>query len=323
MRSISAVPDSNMLRAVLWLAGSLALCQPVLADEYGLGSYLLGYGLPMAGFTPPPGIYFSDTFYLYEGSANPTVKFPIGRNVDAGVSYNFLFDLSQIAWVTDVKVLGGSLGFGALVPFGGERTSASLSFTGPFDVTRQLGRTASTDALGDSAFAAFLGWDEGENHWNATLTGFVPTGYYSSTAISFTGLNRPGLDFKAGYTYLSLQTGIEASAALGITVNAINTATNYQSGADLHFEAALNEHLPFGLAAGVGGYYYQQVTPDGGSGDKIGPFRGRVAAYGPLLSYTFKEGTQQVILSGRWFHEFDVAHRVTGNSVFASLAFPL
>ena len=56
---------------------------------------------------------------------------------------------------------------------------------------------------------------------------------------------------KRGYTYLSLQTGIEASAALGVTVNMINTATNYQSAAELHFEGALNEHFPFGLAAGA------------------------------------------------------------------------
>ena len=101
----------------------------------------------------------------------------------------------------------------------------------------------------------------------------------------------------------------------------INTATNYQSGAELHFEGALNEHFPFGLAAGVGGY--KQLTPDGGSGDMVGAFRGRVAAIGPLLSYTFKEGTQEVTLSGRRFHEFDVRHRVRGNSILASLSFPL
>lgn len=134
-------------------------------------------------------------------------------------------------------------------------------------------------------------------------------------------MNRPALNIKAGYTYLSLQTGFEASAALGITLNMINTATDYQSGEELHFEAALNEHLPFGLAAGLGGYYYQQITPDGGSGDKIGAFMGRVAAIGPLLSYTFKAGAQELTLSGRWFHEFDVSHRVQGNSVFGSLSF--
>jgi hypothetical protein len=195
--------------------------------------------------------------------------------------------------------------------------------TGPLGVFRQFDRTASIDALGDSAFAAFLGWEAGEHHWNATLTGFAPTGYYSSTELAITGLHRPGLDLKAGYTFLGLQTGIEASAAVGVTVNAINTATDYQSGAELHVEGALNEHLPFGLAAGVGGYYYQQITPDGGSGNKIGAFRGRVAAIGPLLSYTLKAGAQEITLSGRWFHDFDVIHRVQGNAVFASLSFRL
>jgi hypothetical protein len=314
---------SQTMLATLCLAGSVSTAQPACAAEYGLGDYLLGYSLPMAGYTPPPGLYFSNTFYLYQGSASANINFPVGTNTVAGVSYNFLFDIDQVAWVTDVKVLGGSLGFAALVPFGGESTSASLSFTGPLGVNRQFGRTASIDALGDSAFAAFLGWEEGEHHWNATLTGFAPTGYYSSTALAFAGLNRPALDLKAGYTYLSLQTGIEASAALGVTFNMINTATNYQSGDELHIKGALNEHFPFGLAAGVGGYYYQQLTADGGSGDRIGAFRGRVAAIGPLLSYTFKAGAQELTLSGRWFHEFDVTHRVQGNAIFASLSFRL
>jgi hypothetical protein len=41
-----------------------------------------------------------------------------------------------------------------------------------------------------------------------------------------------------------------------MTFNLINTATNYRSGDELHFEWALNQHFPNGLAAGVGGYYY-------------------------------------------------------------------
>jgi Putative MetA-pathway of phenol degradation len=71
-------------------------------------------------------------------------------------------------------------------------------------------------------------------------------------------------------------------------------------------EGALNQHFPFGLAAGVGGYFYQQITGDSGSGATLGPFRGRVAGVGPLLSYTVKVDKQEVTLSGRWFHEFDV-----------------
>jgi hypothetical protein len=87
----------------------------------------------------------------------------------------------------------------------------------------------------------------------------------------------------------------------------------------LHFEWALKQHFANRLAAGVGGYLYQQITDDGGSGDRIGPFRGRDVAAGPLL----ESGTQEVTVSGRWFHEFDVRRRVQGDSIFASLSFPL
>jgi len=52
-----------------------------------------------------------------------------------------------------------------------------------------------------------------------------------------------------------------------------------------------SNNLPIGVALGVGGYYYQQITADGGLGDSVGAFRGRVAAIGPLLSYTFKGGS--------------------------------
>ena len=84
----------------------------------------------------------------------------------------------------------------------------------------------------------------------------------------------------------------------------------------------MNEHFPFGLAAGVGGYFYQQVTNDRGSGDQFGAFRGRVAAVGPLLSYALKAGAQEVDFSARWFRKFAVQNRVRGDLIYASFSFP-
>ncbi|WP_187148666.1 SphA family protein [Methylocella silvestris] len=294
------------------------------AAEYGLGNYLLGYQIPLSGYTPPPGFYYSNTFYLYEGSAGANLRIPRGNIIGAGLQYQFVMNISQFSWVTDLKALGGAIGFAALIPLGGETTKASVAFTGPRGVSRQLGVSDSVNALGDTAYAAFIGWEAGEHHWNLTLTGFAPTGSYDPNALAITSLNRPGVDLKASYTYLSLTTGIEASGGVGMTFNAVNSATNYQSGEELHVEWALNQHLPFGLAAGVGGYFYQQVTADGGQGDeRLGAFKGRVAAVGPLLSYTIKAGEQEVILSSRWFHEFATQNRVRGNSIFASMAFRL
>jgi hypothetical protein len=155
------------------------------------------------------------------------------------------------------------------------------------------------------------------------LTGFAPTGHFDPNDVVQTGLNHPALDLKGAYTHLSLQTGLEVTGALGLTLNAPNTATNYQSGAELHFEWAVNQHFPFGLGAGVGGYFDQQVTDDHGSGDQFGAFRGRVAAVGPLLSYALKAGAQEVDFSARWFHEFAVQNRVRGDLIYATFSFRL
>jgi hypothetical protein len=77
--------------------------------------------------------------------------------------------------------------------------------------------------------------------------------------------------------------------------------------------------LANGLSFGVGGYWYQQIADDGGSGNRIGPFKGMVVALGPMIGYTFKAGEIPISLSAKWFHEFDTENRVRGDSVFATL----
>ncbi|WOJ91389.1 transporter [Methylocapsa polymorpha] len=304
----------------LSLALVLSSSPPSQATEYGLNDYVLGLSMPMSGYTPPPGGYFWDQFYLYHGSGNlyqnPTA------NTSTRITYNFLADVVTAAWYSDVKILGGTPGVAAVTGIVGFRNTAQTASTNSSGAISLNTSSGEVTSLADTYFSAILGWEAGEHHWNVIVTGFAPTGNYNPNRLAQTGLNRPGLDFRGAYTFLS-QGGTEVSGALGITVNAVNTATNYQSGAELHFEWALNQHLSSGLAAGVGGYYYQQVTNDSGVGDAFGPFRGRVAAVGPMLSYTFTTEKQQVSIGARWFHEFDVQNRVRGDSIFASLSFPL
>ncbi|MCI0465481.1 MAG: transporter [Beijerinckiaceae bacterium] len=306
-----------------YCAASLLLAAPAKASEYAFIAYGLGYGIPLSGYTPPPGVYFSDSFFLYSGSGGKNLNFPFGRLTAIGVTADIITNIAAIAWYTDVKIFGGTLGFAAAVPYGSATISAAVSFTGPLGVNRQLNRRQTVAAIGDTAFSAILGWHEGEHHWNAALTGIAPTGKYDPDSLAFMGLNRPAIDLKGGYTYLSIETGMEISGAAGVTFNLRNTATDYRSGIDFHLEGALNQHFPFGLAAGIGGYFYQQLTGDSGSSAVLGPFRGRVAAAGPLLAYTFKAGTQELTISGKWFHEFDVKRRLRGDAVFASISFKL
>jgi hypothetical protein len=306
-----------------WLTGNLVVAPPSWAAEYGWGHYLLGVSVPMSGYTPPPGVYFSDTVWFYNGSASGNIRFPFGRTVDAGISEKFAIDAATLSWFTDAKFLGGTLGFAATLPFGADKNSATAEFTGPLGITRAIGRSESVTGLGDVAISGILGWQQGDHHWNVTVTDFLATGLYNASSLAFIGLNRPSVDIKGGYTYLDLQTGHEISVALGVTFNGTNPATDYTTGTELHFEWALNQHFASGFSLGAGGYFYDQVSGDSGSGDHVGPFEGRVVSIGPLVGYTFKAGETPVTLGGRWFTEFDVQNRVTGNSVFASLSLPL
>jgi hypothetical protein len=291
------------------------------ATERGLNEYILGLTLPMTGYTPPPGIYFLDTFLLFQAAGN---LFPAtGSRSSTRVTTSFVADFAIVGWFPDFKLFGADPGFAVTVPFGSNRATANFTRAAPVGPAQRFSRTDEIFSIGDTEYSAILGWHAGEQHWNVMLTGFTPTGNFEPNRLSLTSLNRPALDLRGAYTYLSLQTGLEVTGALGLTLNAPNTATNYQSGEELHFEWAVNEHFPFGLAAGIGGYFYQQVTNDHGSGDQFGAFRGRVAAVGPLLSYALKAGAQEVDFSARWFHDVNVQNRLRGDLIYAGFSFRL
>ncbi|MGH6840249.1 MAG: SphA family protein [Methylocella sp.] len=303
------------------LAVSLPMGEPAKATELGASEYLLGLTIPMSGYTPPPGVYFLDTFVLFQPSGN---LFPAtGATSSQRVTRDIVANIAIVGWFPDFKLFGADPGFAVTVPFGSVRSTDNFTVAAPMGPAQRFSLAGEIFALADTEYSAILGWDAGEHHWNVILTGFAPTGIFEPNRLMVTGLNRPALDLKGAYTYLSLQTGLEVTGALGLTLNALNTETNYQSGEELHFEWAVNEHLPFGLAAGVGGYFYQQVTNDHGSGDQFGAFRGRVAAVGPLLSYALRAGAQEVDFSARWFHEFAVQNRIGGDLIYASFSFPL
>ena len=111
MRSLCKVSWRATCGAFCLAGGALAV-QPSQAAEYGLGNYLLGLSLPMSGYTPPPGLYFSDSFYFYRGSAGNSVTFPRGRIVAAGVTEKFAVDIATLAWFTNVDVIGATFGLG-------------------------------------------------------------------------------------------------------------------------------------------------------------------------------------------------------------------
>lgn len=107
-----------------------------------------------------------------------------------------------------------------------------------------------------------------------------------------------------GLTWLDEDSGREASAFIGYTVNRENRATHYSSGDEFHAEFALAQHLPKGFVLGAAGYAFQQTTSDSGSGAILGPFMGRVFGLGPLGGYSFRIGEVPIDLTTKYQFEF-------------------
>jgi hypothetical protein len=71
------------------------------------------------------------------------------------------------------------------------------------------------------------------------------------------------------------------------------------------------------------GYYYKQLTADGGLGATLGDFEGEIAAVGLTAGLDYVVGQTPVSSRVRYYHEFDAKNRLKGDSVFLSTSFPL
>jgi hypothetical protein len=86
------------------------------------------------------------------------------------------------------------------------------------------------------------------------------------------------------------------------------------------------EHLPlFGgfVGAGANGFFYQQITGDGGSGARLGGFEGMTAGIGPAISYAYSIGGLDLAAEVKWLPEIGVTNRLSGDTVWFKLAVSL
>jgi hypothetical protein len=151
----------------------------------------------------------------------------------------------------------------------------------------------------------------------------VPIGDYIDGALANVALHRWVGDTTGSWTWLDPKVGVDVSGAVGITFNGENFATNYVSGTEFHLEGAVLKYLSKDFSIGPAGYFYDQFTPDGGPGDKIGPFEGRVIALGGAMTYNFALGKIPVATSARVYREFDATNRLQGTAGWLTMAIPL
>ena len=312
MCKVSANTSCSAVAAAL--AGVLLASGAAQAAEKGLGFYLLGSRGPMAGFTPPPGLFFQNDLYIYSGQAGRELQLPFGGEIIGEVEATAVLDLPTGVWVTPWQIAGGNLAFSATLPFGS------------LDVDASLGRLSVQDdvfTVGDPVVSGFLGWHSGNFHWQTGVAVNVPVGDYQAGEIANISFNRWGTDVFATGTWLDPTLGLDVSGAAGVTFNGENSATDYKTGTEFHLEGAVTKFLSKDLTIGLVGYYYKQLTGDSGSGARLGDFKGEVAAVGGTLGYNFQLGVLPVSARLKYFHEFAAENRLEGDAGFFTVSMPL
>lgn len=319
-----------------------------MGAESATSVYLLGSKGSMAGVTPPPGTYITDVNYYYGGEAGGTAALslalrrtgvsngpgglPLTIDADIEIEGKAYYNIPTVTWVAPQKVMGGSFGAGLMLPVGWKQIDGKISARAAIDLPGQLPDLTVNQrfdihdddtAFGDPLVTAFLGWHEGNWHWNAGVLANVPLGSWESDQLANIGFNHWAFDVSAALTWLDPQMGLEVSAAAGFTFNTENPDTDYTSGTDFHVEFALMQHFSKQFAIGASGYHYQQVTGDSGSGAVLGDFKGRVTGIGPAVNYTFELGQLPVMTSLKWIHEFDSKNRLEGDMGFLTVTIPL
>jgi hypothetical protein len=186
-------------------------------------------------------------------------------------------------------------------------------------------RSSSINAVGDLVLMPLmLNYNINSNLNVNFRTGiYAPTGDDELGRLANTSKNFWTFEPTLGLMYFGVKNGIEASLFFGADFNTENPDTEYQSGAQLHVDGTLAQHLPlFGGLAGVGvnGFYYQQFTGDSGAGTAFGDFKGRTTGVGPVLSCAFKIGKADWIAEAKWLHELETKNRLDGDMVWFKLA---
>ena len=318
--------QQGFLAATVTLGVALTIPQAAPADEGGVSFWIPGLFGSLAAAPQQPGWSVSTIYYHTSVGAGGDVAF--ARQVNRGrITANFTGNLAanldadaDLALVIPTyvfarKVLGGQLSVGMIGIAGRNDVSVDATLTGqlgPLGFSVSGGRSDKVTGFGDLAPLASLRWNHGVHNYMTYITGDIPVGAYDPTRLANLGIGHGAVDAGFGYTYFDPKTGNEFSAVLGFTYNLENQQTDYKNGVDMHLDWGASKFLTKQLQVGLVGYFYEQISPDSGSGDRVGSFESRVIGIGPQLGFIFPVGGMQGYLNLKGYKEFAAEHRPDG-----------
>lgn len=306
-------------------AAAVGLAGPAAATEGGASVYLLGSGGPGAAIPPPvEGVFLANTLYHYQGKAGGDVDFPLGGNVVAGLKGAITADFATVLWVPSTNLAGGTFAVGAALPVGSVNVDVNAVLSGPLgnSVSRSLSDNIFT--VGDPIVLGSLAWKRDNTYLAASTMVNIPIGDYARDGLANLAFHRWAVDASLAVTWHDPKVGWDLSGKGGVTFNGENTHTNYNSGNELHLEAAAEKTFNRAFSAGVQGYYLKQITGDSGSGARLGPFKGEVTGIGATAAYNFEiAGKIPATLRLHGVHEFDATNRMQGSAFWLDFNMPL
>ena len=285
-----------LFASIVACGASCMIANPALADEGGVSFWVPGFFGSLAAAPQVPGFSFTNVLYYSQVSAGGNVAFakqvPLG-NINVNFNGNFNANVHGSAeplylavpgYTFATPVLGGQANVLVAIPYGRIESgvdatiNGNLGLGGPgFTIGRSL--TEAVTGIGDLVPMASLRWNFGVSNLMTYLTGNLTTGRYNQDRIANTGIGHNAIDAGAAYTCFDQKTGREFSATLGFTYNFENVHTNYQNGIDMHLDWGASQFLTKQWQVGVVGYWYNQLSCDSGSGDRVGCFESRVVGY--------------------------------------------
>ena len=285
-----------------WL---LTVVASVHATEGGGTVYPNGADNFTAGAMPPAGTYGM----LFATHYNATrVNDANGNDLRVPgfkVTANVL--APRFIWVTGAHVLGGDLSLHAIVPVVDLKVSVA-------------GNSQHKDGLGDITTGPGIGYHHSPNlHSLLGVDFYLPTGGYDKNNLANIGRHYYAVEPLYIVSWID-PGGFNADIKSGIIVNRRNTATDYKSGEEFHFDYAAGWGIGNGLTVGAGGYYYKQLSDDKVAGANLPNSKASSFAIGPSVKYDSGKGW---FVTGKWQFETNVKNRAQGNALWIKAVFPI
>jgi hypothetical protein len=308
---------ANMpLVIILVLAAILipALTSPANASEGAWSSYTPGtYGDFSLNYAEP-GLYFRENVIFVTGEID---DYPlVAPTVNAKIEQDTWFNLLNIAYVTEKKILGAHYFWNMAIPYG---------FSAEVDL-EVAGQTLddSTSGLGDIQISPIgLMWNSGYFHITLAENVVLKTGEYNAADLANMGRNYNSYETLFGMTWLHEKRGHEISFLAGYMLNEKNQATDYRTGDEFHVDATVAQYFSDSFGVALVGYYYKQMTDDEGplldtineingllSLPTPGGYKSEAAGFGPAIMWSPAKNLQ---LYAKWIHDAHADNHIGGD----------